>query len=202
MMFYSKKSKNKVIHHCHCYYFRHMDHNSIGKFETIEEARGAGYHLCKCCAPMGKYYRKEYYNMKGYVTKNALIVEYMDGEIVIQTPYSNWKIIVNGQKNHIFLYHKNTYMKRHDKRSLVPGYHSQSVRRNTLMDYLKYIVEHDAYRLHYPEHQKKGFIPLKGKKKNKQRLKKEKKRERYRGMMRVLALIENEANYRQMKVAK
>lgn len=201
-MFYSTKSRRKIIHNNHCSYFKRMDHKHIGYFDSIEEARNAGYHICKHCTPMWSYYSKEYYKIKEYVANNAMEIDFRDGEIIVQTPYSNWKIIVNGQKDYIFLYHKNTYNKCPDKRSLVSGYHSQSVRRSTLMEYLKYIVEHDTYRLYHPEYQKKNIELQKGKKKNKQKLKKEKKREHYQGMMRVLALLENEANYRQMQAAK
>ena len=40
----------------------------------------------------------------------------------------------------------------------MPGYHSQKVRRNTLMGYMQYIVEHDRYRMENPlyKNQKTG----------------------------------------------
>lgn len=204
MMFYSKNSGSKVIHNNHCSYFKRMNHKNIGTFVSIEEARGAGYHLCKHCAPMWRYYSKEYYRIKAYAAKKGMALDYVDGEIIVQTPYSSWKIIVNGQKNHIFLYHKNTYGRCPNKRDLVPGYHSQSVRRSTLMEYLEYIAEHDAYRLKHPEIEKytAEAQSQKGTTRKKQKTRKGKKREHYQSMMRVLALLENEANYRQMQAAK
>lgn len=202
MMFYSKKSHNKTVHNCHCSYYKRMDHKQIGSFDTLEDAKRAGYHICKHCAPMWSYYSKEYNKIKEYVSQNGLAYEYMDGEIIVQTPYSNWKIIVNGQKNNIFLYHKNTYNRCNDKTSLVPGYHSQSFRRDTLIEYFRYIAEHDIYRLNHPEQPKKKYGHKKGTKRNKHEVKKQKKRERYQGMMRVLALIENETNYKQMQAAR
>ncbi len=197
MVFYSKNSNSKVIHKCNCAYYKKMSPKNVAQFNSISEARDAGYHLCKHCAPMWNYYSKEYNKMKEYASKNGLAFEYNDGVVMVQTPYSNWKIIVNGPKNNIFLYHKNTYERCPDRTALVPGYHSQSFRRNTLMEYLIYITEHDAYKLNHPEHQDKS-----GSKSHKKETKKQKKRARYQSMMRVFALLENEKNYRQMQMAK
>ncbi len=199
MMFYSKKSKNKIIHNCNCSYLKRMNQSYIGKFESIKEARYAGYHLCKHCAPMWKYYSKEYFKIKEYAENQKMFFEYVDGEIIVQTPYSNWKIIVNGQKNFIFLYHRNTYGRLTNKKELVSGYHSQSVRRNTLIEYLMYIAEHDMYKLSSSYYEKKKSESKKGKKINKQKKRKQKRREHYQRTMNVLALLENEKRYRQIQ---
>lgn len=202
MYFYSKKSHKKIVHLSHCSYFQYMSHESIGKFENIEDAQTAGYRICKCCAPISKYYRKEYYKIKDYAAKNGIAFYLNDGALIIQTPRSKWKIITNGNRNYIFLYHKNIYNKGKDK-SLVPGYHSQSVRRSTIMGYLKYIVDHDNYRMKNPEYHGPVYVEpaRKGTKRYKKEKTKERKRERYQSVMRVLALIENEKNYRQLSAA-
>ncbi len=197
MVFYSIRSRSKVVYKCNCHYYKNMDPDLIGSFITLDDARAAGYHICKHCAPMGRYYTKEYYKLKEFAKKNTVAIDYADGEIVVQTPYSNWKIIVNGKKHDIFLYHKNTLHGKYGRPSIVPGYHSQAVRRGTLMEYLDYIVLHDEYRMTHPISQGKQPRTLpKSKKKRKQALIREKKRERYLQAMRVLALIENEVNYR------
>lgn len=202
MYFYSKKSHNKIVHLNNCSYVLHMDRESKGQFANLEEAREAGYQLCKCCAPISKYYKSEYFKIKEYAAKNGLAFYLNDGVLIIQTPYSKWKIITNGHKNYIFLYHKNTYKKCREN-TLVPGYHSQSVRRSTIMGYLKYIVEHDNYRLNNPEYHGPVYVepPRKGTKRYKKEKKRERKRERYQSVMRVLALIEKETNYRQLSAA-
>ena len=71
-----------------------------------------------------------------------------DGTIDVISRSGKWKIIVNGQKHFIWLYHKNTNGS--EMRGLVPGYHSQSVRRSTLMGYMRYIKGHDEYRENDP----------------------------------------------------
>lgn len=201
MYFYSKKSQRKIIHTMQCPYCIRMNREGMATFHTMEVAREKNYRLCQYCAPMGKYYRAEYREIKKYADENGMIFSYYDGTITVCTPYSQWKIIVNGRKRDMFLYHKNVYKNSFEK-SLVPGYHSQSVRRNSILAYMNYIVKHDRYRLSNPSYQK----PLttgetkQGKKKYKRLVEKRKKQERYDSIMRVLALIENGTEYRQMKV--
>lgn len=175
MYYYSKKSHNKIVHLSHCTYFQHMNHDEIGTFGRMDEATSAGYRICKCCAPIRKYYKEEYYKIKDYASKNGIAFYLSNGEFIVQTPYSKWKIITNGRKNYIFLYHKNIYSKNIDK-SLVPGYHSQAVRRNTIMGYLQYIVDHDNYRLKNPIYHGPVYVepPRRGTKRYRKAMTKEK----------------------------
>lgn len=201
MYFYSKKRGRKIVHTSQCPYCIRMNRERMEIFHTVEEAREKGYRLCKDCAPMGKYYRAEYHEIRNYADENGIIFDYYDGSITIRTPYSQWKIITNGRKKELFLYHKNVYRNSFEK-SLVPGYHSQSVRRKSILAYMNYIVEHDRYRLRNPSYQKPlidGGVKQ-GTKRYKKLVVKRKKQERYDSIMRVLALIENETEYRQMKV--
>lgn len=174
-----------------------MNGEWIESFRTREEAKDRNYHFCKYCSPMVKYYRAELLNIKNYASENGLIFDYYDNSISIRTPYSQWKIIVNGRKKDIFLYHKNIYGKSFDN-SLVPGYHSQAVRRKSIVEYMKYIVKHDRYRLQNPSYHRpladESVKP--GTKRYKKLVKKQKKQERYDGIMRTLALIDNEMEYR------
>ncbi|MDE7231840.1 MAG: hypothetical protein K2N37_02020 [Lachnospiraceae bacterium] len=201
MYFYSKRSSSKIVHKQQCPYCEHMNCEVKEGFYTLEEARQEGYHLCKYCAPIGVYYRRELHKMKKYAAENGLIFNYSDGSILIQTPYSQWKIITNGRNDDIFLYHKNVFIKSYDK-SLVPGYHSQAVRRRSIIAYMSYIVEHDRYRLRNPLYQKQttNEPPKKGTKRYKKQKERRKRRERYASIMNVLALIDNGIEYREMKV--
>lgn len=200
MYFFSKKSRQKIVHTQQCPYCKHMNREGKESFHTLEKARQAGYRMCKYCAPMGRYYRRELRNIVDYAAENGLIFDYIDGSIFIRTPYSQWKIITNGRNNDIFLYHKNIYRKSFDK-SLVPGYHSQAVRRKSITEYMRYIVEHDLYRLHNPFYQKQtaNEPPKKGTRRYKKQEERRKRRERYTSIMRVVALIDNGAEYREMK---
>lgn len=152
MLLYQKKSSRKIVHYSGCRYLKeHMDDNR-GTFNTIVEAHSAGYRLCKCCSPIAQHYREERKQILQFCAEAGLSCYQTDGSVKVATPRSQWKIITSGRKNLLFLYHRNTnpYWKDDGQVSIVPGYHSQAVRKNSIVDYLKYIIEHDAYRNRHP----------------------------------------------------
>lgn len=128
---------------------RRIKSEDIGEFNTSEEARENSYTQCKYCAPMGKYYRREYQSMKSCAVQNGLSFYLYDGAITIMTPHSKWKLITMGKKNRLHLLHKST-IKKEVKECIIPGYHSQSFYSPTIMGYMEFILEHDNYRLHNP----------------------------------------------------
>ena len=134
MYYYSKKSSSKIIHQQNCRHVARLDEGRTGQFQTIEYAQYLGYCMCKCCAPIIGYLKKEEEEMQQYCLKNGLAYFLSDGCIEVITPESKWKIITNGTKNRMFLYHGNTFEK--DTKSMVHGYHSQAVRRDTILQYL------------------------------------------------------------------
>ena len=63
------------------------------------------------------------------------------------------------KKDRIVLYHKNDFTTDKDHLSEISGYHLQGdVRRNSIVAYLQYIVDHDYYRMLNPV-----YIPKKKK---------------------------------------
>lgn len=152
MFYYLKKSSRKIIHYSGCRYFAKHTADGFGVFETLEAAHTAGYRLCKCCTPIAQRYHKEKKEIMTLCATEGLSCYQSDGRIHVQTPRSQWQIITAGKKNTLFLYHKNTDPKRIDAiESILPGYHSQAVRKTSICDYLKFIVEHDTYRRFHPE---------------------------------------------------
>lgn len=194
MYVYSKKSNNKIIHKKQCPYYLHMNHKEIGFFHTLEEAKTAGYHQCKHCSSISKQYRKEYHEIKEYAAENGMAFYLNDGAITIHTTFSKWKIITNGNKHSLFLYHKNTKnIIKQDSR--IEGYHSQSVRKNSIVDYMKYITEHDHYRKYNPEYHKAiPSQPRKGTNRYRKQQNKQKYKEHRESVWRVLTLIENNSS--------
>ena len=193
MFFYSKKSSRKIVHYGHCPYNRYMSKASKGQFETLEEARAAGYHLCKHCAPMGKHYRKEYKELERFARWNGVIFLYEDGVIDIETPRSRWKLVTEGKHNKLRLYHKNTHKGKHKKdTSSIPGYHSQAIWKNSILEYMEFILEHDDYRRIHPDEAppQKSPPPMKGTKRYRKKQKKLKKRRKAESIREVLRLIE------------
>ncbi len=146
MVFYSTKSNEKVFHLPHCKIARRIHKEYKKQFATPEEARVAGYRMCNCCSPMGMKLRKEQEAVNQFCQENGVSCWLEDGQLHVITPKSEWRIIVNGKAKKLFLYHKNTYEKFEKIPSIVPGYHSQAARSETIIGYLEYIIQHDIYR--------------------------------------------------------
>lgn len=94
----------------------------------------------------------------------------------------------------MFLYHRNDMETDviDDPNALIPNYHLQSCRRNTIVEYLEYIIAHDFYREKNPVKYsvKNKSNPQKGTKRHKKEMKKAKGREKRYKTKRVMDLIE------------
>lgn len=65
------------------------------------------------------------------------------------TPYSKWKIVPHDSSGYLQLFHMNTRGK--DRKNPRRNYHLQGdVLKDSITGYLKYIVDHDAFRLKHP----------------------------------------------------
>lgn len=156
MLFYAEKSSRKIVHYSGCKYLTKRMTKSRGSFDSIEDAHLAGYRLCKCCSPIARHYQKERRQILNFCAAEGLSCYQSDGRIIVTTPMSRWQIITAGKKNTLFLYHKNTNSNWKDARqSMIPGYHSQAVRKDTICGYLAYISAHDAYRCAHPAYSPK-----------------------------------------------
>ena len=145
MVFYSIKSNEKVFHLSHCSVIRRIRKEYKKTFDNPEEARISGYRQCNCCSLVGMRLRKEQKAVDQFCQENGVSCHLEDGQLHVRAHKSNWRIITNGRRNKLFLYHKNTLRKDEDIPSIVPGYHSQAFRSNTIVGYLCYIVQHDEY---------------------------------------------------------
>lgn len=146
MVYASIKSREKVFHLPHCKIHTRINRNYRITFDTPNQARAAGYRMCNCCSSMGMRLRKEQAAIDAFCEKNDLRYLLWDGDLMIQAPNSDWKIIVSGRNKKMFLYHKNKFRSPSDDASMIPGYHSQAIRHNSILGYLEYIVSHDEFR--------------------------------------------------------
>ncbi len=146
MYYYSKKSRKKIIHMMECFHILNTDINNIGWFETLPDAYEQGYRLCKHCNPLFKYYKNEREKICDFCRENGLSV-LNNRSVLVYSIKSKWKIALD-KKNRIVLYHKNDFKTNKDHLSEISGYHLQGdARRGSIVAYLKYIVEHDYYRM-------------------------------------------------------
>lgn len=150
MCYVCGKSNNKIVHTMGCRYVKMMPDKNRKFFHTLKEASEAGYVQCKYCAHIKKYLSREEKQLEGFCRPNGVYYYFnpVDGSIDVISRSGKWKIIVNGQRHFIWLYHKNNHGSNYG--DLVPGYHSQRIRSSSLMGYMSYIVEHDKYREENP----------------------------------------------------
>lgn len=152
VLYYSVHSHRKVVHLSHCRILHRIPKESRRSFNSLEEAQRHGYRLCNCCPPAAQKYRKERKPVNEFCRKAGFVLKLKDGAIHIISRHDCWRIITCGKSNKLFLYHKNT-SRRYGKNphpSIIPGYHSQAVRSDTILRYLEYIDSHDRYRDKHP----------------------------------------------------
>jgi len=195
MLYYSKNSRNKILHLDTCFSKGQIHDENIGKFESLQEAYEEGYRLCHHCSPLACQYRKLKDEACRYSMKKGIRFYLNDNAVVVKTSLSKWKIVVAETGKRLALYHKNTYKSAHDDESLVEGYRLQNIRKGTIQAYLEYIAKHDDYRISNPvcsdtKTKKESPHPRKGTKRYKTWRHEEEQRARKYSLWRTLSLIE------------
>ena len=193
MVIYSALSSNKIVHLPNCKFIKKIKNKA--SFESLAHARKNGYRLCNCCAPISKKYQKESKEIEFFCRTEGLSVRLSDGELIIDTPcHSKWKLITADKSNKLFLYHKNSCTLNNSRpESMIPGYHIQAVREKTILNYLKYILNHDEWRRIHPlaTPAVKRTTSQKGTKRWRAEQKKEKSRQKKMQTRHVLDLIDS-----------
>ena len=149
MYYYNKKSSRKIIHTKECFRINNKDINDIGWFETLDEAYAKGYRLCRNCSILKKALKNQCDEIKEFTRKKRMEFFVHDKFIAISSPYGEWKLVPSRQGGHIVLYHLNEF-KNEKKSSRVPGFHKQHTFFDDIMGYLRYIEDHDFYRMVNP----------------------------------------------------
>lgn len=149
---YSANSHRKIAHFSHCKILQRIPKGIRHTFDSLDDAKSHGYRLCSCCPSIAGKYRKERTPVDNFCKTSGFIFKLQDGIIHVISKHDCWRIIVNGKNNALFLYHKNTHWRYHREThpSIVPGFHAQGFRSQTILGYLKYIASHDAYRDNHP----------------------------------------------------
>jgi len=196
MYYYCKNSRKKIVHSVDCFHVQNTEIDSIGYFESIGEAYDQGYRLCKHCSPLVRQYKYECREMVDFCRKNGLAVHLGNRCISITSiSRSKWKIALD-KKNRFALYHKNSFTTEKDHLSEISGYHLQSdARRNSIVAYLQYIVDHDHFRMlnpaYIPKKKKESSPPRKGTKRYRSAQRRIEKYKRKKAIKNVLDLIES-----------
>ena len=191
MYFYSKAVRKKIIHTEQCRYCGSITPTQLGSFSTIAEAYAAGFRLCKTCSPLASFFHSDESKAMEICIEKGLAVHLGKKYITITSPRSQWRIVADDNRNGTKLYHRNG-LERRNESDFIPGYHDQGVCYKTLPEYLDYIVDHDSYRMKNPlypnSHQKTP--PVKGTKRYRKAIAKEKRKEKRMAVTNVLCLID------------
>ena len=150
MLYYSKNGKSKIVHFVSCRHGKAMLLQNLGSFNTLAEAKRAGYRLCKHCDPLARFYRCESKNVSKFCKSHHMSQRLQGGAICLNTPYSGWQLVC-GDEGEILLYHRNRWELKRDSKSAVKGFHHQNMQCDSLLEYCEYIVKHDKYRRENPE---------------------------------------------------
>lgn len=190
MVYYSANSKEKVFHLPHCTFVRSIKADNRKSFATPEDARQNHYRQCNCCSPVGQRLRKERRTVEFFCQNHGASCYFRDGTLTVTTPRSKWKIIAVGNTNKLSLYHRNT-RGIEDPYTPIPKYHHQKVHKDSIVEYLDYIVEHDYFRMRHPLQPipVKKEKPRKGTKRWRAQQKKEKKIAKKNAVKNVYALL-------------
>ena len=193
MYYYSKKSRQKIVHLGCCCYHQAMDPSTIGNFYSLAEAYNEGYRLCKHCDPLTKQYYREETALHEFCCGNGLSIHLGKRGLWVRTPRSEWRIIADENCNGTKLFHRNEIHPEARSYDRLTSYHDQKVNYPTLLEYLTYILDHDYYRMLNPVHiaPPKKEPPLKGTKRYRKALAKQRKRERNDAVRNVLTLIDS-----------
>ncbi len=192
MSYVCGRSSNRIVHRNDCRYVKMIPVKNRKFFATAEEARAEGYSCCKYCSHIWRYVEKEKDALDAFCSKNGLVYSFnrTDGFLDIDSRQDRWKIIVNGKKHHIFLYHRNTKINLKPERTLVPGFHGQKTISPTVLGYLKYISGHDEYVEELTKAHKKKSKPVKGTKRYWKMVRREQKGVRRKQIRNVLEIID------------
>lgn len=148
MIYASKYSKDKIVHYGYCRYAKQILKTNRICFQSMEEAKAAGYEFCKCCVTIKGFVRSEYKLIKEYKKKYEMICKIKEDGLEIISRKDKWMVIEKGSPAEFELYHKNK--KKSREKTEIPDYHRQKVDTVSIAGHLEYIVEHDIYRKRHP----------------------------------------------------
>lgn len=199
MCYICGKSSNKIIHFPTCGYVQQIPKKNRKYFEELKDATDNGYVYCRRCARIALDIRREKKDLSSFCRKNGIVYQFnpSDGALDVLSPSGEWKIVVSGKKHHLWLYHKNESGRKTE--GPFPGFHSQKVCRDTICDYMKYIIGHDIYRIDHPLYGVPDKKPKPGTKAWRKLLKREKAARRRRSIRYVIKLLDEVASEKQKK---
>lgn len=146
MCYICSGSSNKIIHTGDCRYVKMMAESRKKTFDSLRAATNADYIPCKYCSPVKKYLDREKERLEEFCKQTDVRFFYnvQKGTLDVISKSGKWKIIVDDDSKALVLYHYSNGTFKHS--DVIPGYHKQHVERGSLLNYMKYIAQHDSFR--------------------------------------------------------
>lgn len=140
--------EKKIFHTSQCEKVKEINHQTFFFLEA--EALKEHYHYCSNCAAVMAYYHQDRQNIDNFVNDYHLSFHFnnQDGTIDVMTRYSRWKLYASSRG--LSLYHHNEFATDFDESTKIKDYHRQHVHKESIIDYLQYIISHDAFRKNNP----------------------------------------------------
>ena len=194
---YSTKSSNRIVHYRGCMVIRRISPVNLASFSTRNEAKQAGYHMCKLCNPLQLRFQQEFAEMHKIGTRRNLQFTISEDTIHITSRHDIWRIVLSDNSENLVLYHRNKYNFQSKATDTIPQFHKQEHAEKSLVGYMIYIANHDDF-----EDQRiaeasasskfgKGSKPPSGRsKKGHKKIRQQERAARKREVFRVLSLIE------------
>lgn len=146
-VYYSVSSHRKIVHMSSCSVLKRIEKERIRTFDNMEEAWLKGYHLCRCCSPLMKKYRREKNDIEQWCFENGFYTYLKSEKLFIGSHLHAWCICSDRNGQETEFYHQNWFEKKNFDDCFLLGYHKQNYKSFTLVGYLKYIKNHDTYML-------------------------------------------------------
>lgn len=148
-MFFIIDTDTNIYHRYDCNCLNKCEHTTT-THSSIPGMYLKGYLPCEECSPMLAQYEAEKKESKEYAMEHGLQIEFRDESVYIDSFISSWKIIYTQRfPQKMKLLHENTqsyYKCRVVNGNIIKQYHDQEVHYSSILMYLEYIVEHDAYK--------------------------------------------------------
>lgn len=153
MRILSRESSGMVYHRPECRFAGKINKRNRIQLDW-EDAEWKGYRPCKCCDGIRYLYKTERKKIQEYAEQFHLDVDMKDDKIYVRTDAGCWKIIYKIRNQRFILLHRN-YVKGRillEDAEKAPFHRQGDVPEScSIMKYLKYIKEHDEYKLKAPE---------------------------------------------------
>ena len=141
-----KSRTTGTVHLNDCVYISRIKQYHLVGYFNLENALSNNGRLCSCCASIRSFYLREKDDILRYCVSNQLNVSLKEDGIHVISQNEVWRIVMDPFRNQPTLYHHNRFYRgRKPTNSGLSEYHIQNCSWKSIVEYLKYIKNHEKY---------------------------------------------------------